>query len=80
MAILFHTTRKDRSDVDSAMRAGDGALNAVVVILLIVFALGSWYFYGSVRPVVDNTNPSLMVQPAPEPSPAQPVSPSLSPR
>jgi hypothetical protein len=67
-------------DVGDAMRAGDGVLNAVVVLLLILFALGSWYFYGSVRPVADNANPSLMVQPAPkpEPHPVNPVPPSTN--
>jgi hypothetical protein len=74
MAILFDSSRKDHSD--SAMRAGDGLLNAVVVILLVVFAFGSWYFYGSVRPMVDSTNPSLMVQAAPAPQSAPTVSPS----
>ncbi len=65
MATLFDSSRKDHSDAGSAMRAGDRLLNAVVVVLLVVFAFGSWYFYGSVRPVMDNTNPSLMVQPEP---------------
>jgi hypothetical protein len=74
MAILFDSSRKDHSD--SAMRAGDGLLNAVVVILLVVFAFGSWYFYGSVRPMVDNTNPSLMVQAAPQSAPAVSSSPT----
>ncbi len=58
------------------MRAGDGALNAVMVILLIVFVLGSWYFYGRVQPVADNTNPGLMVQPGLAPQSVRPVSPS----
>jgi hypothetical protein len=73
MAILFGSSSKERSSVDDAMRAGDGVLNAVVVLLLILFGLGSWYFYGSVPPVVDNTNPSLMVQPAPTPEPHQAI-------
>ncbi len=76
MATLFDSSRKDHSDAGSAMRAGDRLLNAVVVVLLIVFAFGSWYFYGSVRPVVDNTNPSLMVQPASAPQSVPAVSPA----
>ena len=80
MAILFGSGGKERPDVDDAMRAGDGALNAVVILLLILFVFGSWYFYGSVRPVVDNTNPSLMVQsaPIPEPHPANSVPPTTT--
>jgi hypothetical protein len=78
MAIFFDSGRKDRSDIDNAMRAGDGALNLVVVLLLIAFALGSWYLYGSVRPDMDNTNPSLLTQPAPSLNNTAPQSPSTA--
>jgi len=76
MAIFNDTRRKGRMTFDDAMRSTDGALNVLIVLLLIALIFGSWYFYGSMITTVDNTNTSAPTITAPV---AKPPLPSASP-
>ena len=85
MAIFNDTRRKGRMTFDDAMRSTDGALNVLIVLLLIALIFGSWYFYGSMITTVDNTNTSaptitapVATPPLPSASPTQPT-PSSTP-
>jgi hypothetical protein len=61
--------RNDRSDFGVDGRDGDGALDALIIVLLVAFAFALWFLCGTVRPILDNTNPSLMAHPAPASGP-----------
>jgi len=69
MAIFNDTRRKGRITLDDAMRSTDGALNVLIVLLLIALIFGSWYFYGSMITTVDNTNTSAPTITAPVATP-----------
>ncbi len=75
MALFFDGDRDDHSDVGAA-RNGDGALDVLIIALLIAFAFGVWLLCGSVRPMLDDTNPSLMTHPAPASGPYHASPPS----
>jgi hypothetical protein len=55
MAILHHTRRRGfdhtrrsgRMSIDDMMRSTDVTLHVVIIVFLIVFAFGTWYFYGT---------------------------------
>jgi hypothetical protein len=52
MAILHHTRRRrfeharrsGRTSIDDMMRSTDVTLHVIVIVLLIAFAFGTWYF------------------------------------
>jgi hypothetical protein len=80
MAIFNDTHRKGRMTIDDAMRSTDGALNVLIVLLLIALIFGSWYFYGRMITTVDNTNTGastittpVITPPLPSASPTQPA-------
>jgi hypothetical protein len=68
MAFFFDGGRGEHSDI-GAVRNGDGALDVLIIALLMAFALAVWFLCGSVRPMFDATNPSLMAHPAPASGP-----------
>jgi hypothetical protein len=45
---LDHTRRSGRMSIDDMMRSTDVTLYVVIIVLLIAFALGTWYFYGTI--------------------------------
>jgi hypothetical protein len=86
MAIFNDTRRKGRMTIGDAMRSTDGALNVLIVLLLIALVFGSWYSYGRIITMVDNTNTGastittpVTTPPLPSASPMPTPSPSPSP-
>lgn len=43
---IFHGLRKHRS-LNDAVHSGDNTLNVLLMVLLVAFALASWYFYAT---------------------------------
>lgn len=70
--------RNDRSDFGVDRRDGDGALDVLIIVLLIAFTFAIWFLCGTMRPLLDNTNPTLMAQPAPASGPYAATPASLS--
>lgn len=88
MAISHHTRRRGsdhtrRMSIDDMMRSTDVTLHVVIIVLLIAFAFGTWYFYGQITPPFANTNTSASTVTEPVTSPsspnASPTHPSPSP-
>ena len=58
MAILHHTRRRGfdhtrrtgRISIDDMVRSTDITLHVVIIVLLITFAFGTWYFYEAIGP------------------------------
>ncbi|MFA5955491.1 hypothetical protein [Hyphomicrobium sp.] len=78
MALFSDGNRNDHSDFGIDVRDGDGALDALIILLLIAFAFGIWFVSGTVRPALYDTNPSLIAHPVPASGPyysANPVPP-----
>jgi hypothetical protein len=88
MAILHHTRRRGfnhtrrsgRMSIDDMMRSTDVTLHVVIIVLLIAFAFGTWYFYGTIGSAIDNTitGSSTVTEPvtstsSPNASPTQPA-------
>ncbi len=69
MALFSDSNRNDRSDFGIDVRDGDGALDALIILLLIAFAFGIWFLSGTARQVLYDTNPSLIAHPAPASGP-----------
>jgi hypothetical protein len=44
---LDHTRRSGRMSIDDMMRSTDITLHVVIIMLLIAFTFGAWYFYGT---------------------------------
>ncbi len=65
MSLFSDSNRNDRTDFGIDVRDGDGALDALIIVLLFAFAFGIWFLCGTVRPALYDTNPSLMAHPAP---------------
>jgi hypothetical protein len=72
MAVFNDTPRRGRMSIDDAMRSTDGALNILIVLLLIAFAFGSWYFYGRVTSAADHINSGASTITEPITSPPSP--------
>ena len=81
MATFHDTHRKGRTTFDDAVRSTDGALNALVAVLLIALAFASWYYYGRIFPTADNANAPAITAPvtAPPVPRANPTPPAPSP-
>ena len=81
MAIFHDTRRKGRTTFDDAVRSTDGALNALVAVLLIALAFAFWYYYGRIFPTADNANAPAITAPvtAPPVPRASPTPPAPSP-
>jgi hypothetical protein len=58
---LDHDRRSGRMNIDDMMRSTDVTLYVVIIVLLIAFAFGSWYFYRTMG--VDNTGTSTATEP-----------------
>lgn len=43
---IFHGLSRPRS-LDDAVHSGDNALNVLLMVLFVAFALASWYFYAT---------------------------------
>ena len=79
MAILHHTRRRGfdhtrrsgRMSIDDMMRSTDVTLHVMIIVSLIAFVLGTWYFYGTLGPTVANTDTgaSTATRPVTSPSP-----------
>lgn len=78
MALYSGGDRNDNSQFGVGMRDGDGVLDALIILLLVGFAFALWFVCGALRPMLDDTNPSLMAHPAPvsEPYIAGSIQPS----
>ncbi|MET0639004.1 MAG: hypothetical protein ABWZ19_03190 [Hyphomicrobium sp.] len=63
MAFFSHGGKDRSSDFHVDVRDGDGALDALIIFLLVAFACGVWFLCGTVRPALYETNPSLMAHP-----------------
>jgi hypothetical protein len=64
MAIFQHIRRRDfdktcqngRMSIDDIVRSTDATLHIMIIVLLIAFVLGSWYFFEATSSLVDSTN------------------------
>ena len=52
---LDHTRRSGRMSIDDMMRSTDVTLHVLIIVLLIAFTFGTWYFCGTIGSTVDNT-------------------------
>ncbi|CEJ88682.1 Histone deacetylase [Hyphomicrobium sp. GJ21] len=43
---IFHGSRR-RGSLNDAVHSGDNTLNVLLMVLLVAFALASWYFYAT---------------------------------
>ena len=59
----------ERADLGGSEREHHGALDASIILLLIAFTFGIWFLCGAVRPMLADTNPSLIAHPAPASGP-----------
>lgn len=73
---IFHGLSRPRT-LDEAVHSGDNALNVLLVVLLIVFSVASWYFYAT--PMADRANIGMATISAPAPSAVNEGSPHPSP-
>ncbi|MFT3729938.1 MAG: hypothetical protein QM780_00730 [Hyphomicrobium sp.] len=62
---LFSDGNHDNHPGFGSTGEGDGALDALIIFLLFAFSFAVWFICGALRPVLDDTNPSLMANPAP---------------
>lgn len=79
---IFHDMRWRRPrSFDESLRSTDGALNILIVALLIGFGLATWYFYAGPRVDQTNTGKSTITEPVTTPSSpnASPTHPAPSP-
>jgi hypothetical protein len=67
---FFHESRRN---IDQTVRSSDNALNVLLIVLLVAFAIASWYFYGRVGAI--GVPPSAAIETQP-PVTAQPNNPS----
>lgn len=66
---LYSGDRNDNSEFGVGMRDGEGVLDALIILLLVGFSFVLWFVGGALRPMLDDTNPSLMAHPAPASGP-----------
>ncbi|HML30855.1 MAG TPA: hypothetical protein PKE16_18845 [Hyphomicrobium sp.] len=69
MALFSSRDHENGSDFGVDTRDGDGALDALIILLLVAFTFALWFLCGAVRPMLADTNPSLMAHPAPASGP-----------
>jgi hypothetical protein len=76
---IDHTRRRGRMSIDDMMRSTDVTLHVVIIVLLIAFVLGTWYFYGTLGPTVNNTDIGASTVTSPMSPNAGPTRPAPSP-
>ena len=77
MAILHHTRRRGsdharrsgRMSIDDMMRSTDVTLHVVIIVLLIGFSFGTWYFYGTSTVSSPSLPSASQTRPAQSPNP-----------
>lgn len=69
MALFSGRDHDNGSDFGLHTHDGDGALDALIILLLVAFTFALWFLCGAVRPMLADANPSLMAHPVPASGP-----------